>query len=396
VSGYTGARPNLAWALGLTADKTRLRVAIVGGGISALTVSAGLFASIPNLELHLFEKRSELCPLQQGCDSRWLHPRIYDWPVPGARAPNASLPLLNWSEGRAADVARQIVRSFSSGIQQTSADITVHARVEHLVINPKKRQVEWIGRRTSGFSEYSARSRAVGGTMVFDVIVIAAGFGVEEGQGKWEANSYWRNEAIAQPALDGMVHTFCISGSGDGALVDLGRLALERFRQDKVLTELFGSDLHTVESSLASALSDAMPRGALLTATQWFDLFSDLERSHLAGKVDLIRERVRKDTRVVLHLAGREQKNSWMADAFRSNASFMNRMLLYLLFRAGAFVPSFSSLEETVQRHSVLSDRVICRHGTLVEAHRARRRPNSSRTHHTAPLKPAAIGFSSV
>jgi hypothetical protein len=47
--------------------------------------------------------------LQEGSDTRWVHPRIYDWPNEGSTSPAAALPILNWNAGRASDVVVEVL-----------------------------------------------------------------------------------------------------------------------------------------------------------------------------------------------------------------------------------------------------------------------------------------------
>ena len=81
----------------------------------------------------------------------------------------------------------------------------------------------------------------------FDTIILAVGFGLEIQHPKFPLNSYWRNEIYGQPILDGTQQPYVVSGFGDGALVDLFRLTIERFRQDTVLSEAFPNKLEELE-----------------------------------------------------------------------------------------------------------------------------------------------------
>ena len=87
---------NLIWALverGVLAcnlDENAARsdgrgsIAIIGGGFAGLTAAAALIKKDVDANITIFERRDTLLPLQHGSDTRWLHPRIYDWPADGS------------------------------------------------------------------------------------------------------------------------------------------------------------------------------------------------------------------------------------------------------------------------------------------------------------------------
>jgi hypothetical protein len=366
---------NLVWALRdeMQAPNGKKRIAVIGGGIAGLTVGAGFAASCPNAEIYLFERRAQLCPLQLGCDTRWLHPRIYEWPNKGSRAPSASLALLNWQAGRASDVAHSIIAAFNTGrdeLTKSSPDpFRIFLGVEHITIDSRTREIEWTGRLTDRSSN---ATRAEGQRLTFDVVVVAAGFGVEAQDGNSVTPSYWRNESYGQPILDGMTHIYGISGFGDGALIDLARLTIDRFRQDRIIDEIFGND-----DSKDDVLADEI--GSIAKGDNFFDLLSRLEMSHLAGKMDLIRKRLRTDVKVGVYLGGKDGEHSFIRDVFGGKVSFINRVLLYFLFRCGAFVPIFSGFDAWMAANGVADDRRIVRHGTDVVRHLSRIFSNPTR-----------------
>jgi hypothetical protein len=79
----------------------------------------------------VFEKRAALCPLQEGSDTRWVHPRIYDWPNEGSTSPAAALPILNWNAGRASDVVVEVLdewKKITSSLTFLLARSPLHAR----------------------------------------------------------------------------------------------------------------------------------------------------------------------------------------------------------------------------------------------------------------------------
>jgi FlaA1/EpsC-like NDP-sugar epimerase len=72
---------NLAWAMVEestvpTRTDARLKLAIIGAGFTGLTLAAALPRKRTALDITIFEERDTLLPLQQGSDSRWLHPQI--------------------------------------------------------------------------------------------------------------------------------------------------------------------------------------------------------------------------------------------------------------------------------------------------------------------------------
>jgi hypothetical protein len=44
---------------------------------------------------------------------------------------------------------------------------------------------------------------------------------------------------MGQPSLDQPRRTYLVSGQGDGAMIDLLRLRVSQYRQDRILDELF-------------------------------------------------------------------------------------------------------------------------------------------------------------
>src|SRR5262245_20301024 len=56
-------------------------VAVVGGGVAGLTFAAG--AARRGAQVTVLEKEERLLPLLKRDPNRWLHPRVYDWPLEG-------------------------------------------------------------------------------------------------------------------------------------------------------------------------------------------------------------------------------------------------------------------------------------------------------------------------
>lgn len=346
--------------LGTNCDRS---IAIVGGGIGGMTAAVCALSVLPKCKVMLFERATDLCPLQQGSDSRWLHPHIYEWPDIGSRAPDTQLPYLNWREGRASDVADHLLREFERVCDPSDVGnrLSVILGVKHIRVAAASRSITWIGNRGERAGRYFRSSRAEGAKDTFESVVVAAGFGLERSPEKFVTPSYWRNDQLGQPMLTEGVRVFIVSGIGDGALIDLFRLTIERFRQDRIVDDLFGDQLKMVEERLRQVKARALG-GEDLRA------IFDEELAELIGPaVNRLRDRLRKDTSVILHLSGSDESNTSIEPLFKGKSSFLNKLLAFLLYRCGAFAPSFKKLELLARAHP--SAQVICRYGPDSESH---------------------------
>ena len=353
---------NLVWSLWELHRRSELKidqVAIVGGGIAGLTAAACFLSRFDNVSITLFEQNLDLCPLQQGADHRWLHPRIYDWPTYGSRAPSASLPVLNWSEGRASDVARTILNEFSEfrlASTRSEERLVMYLGLKTFRINAADNKIEWVANKTKPAGAFLPIEGKKGDTKVFDTIILAPGFGLETKVPGFRTESYWRNEQLGQPRLDAKVHKFLISGYGDGALIDLCRLTIERYRQDTILNELFPNDLERTEHDLARERETRTDRDT-------FHFFESIEEV-LAPAQSQLSTRLRKDTTVFLHISGEQGKVKSISEIFGPTSSFQNRMMAFLLLRSGGFTPCYGRLKTAVKRFGIRETNVLCRYGT--------------------------------
>ncbi len=356
-----------------TLDESRKRLAIIGGGFAGLTLAAGLLKKKAALDIVLFEERDTLLPLQQGSDSRWLHPRIYNWPADDSEATSAMLPLLNWTAARASDVVVQVLGDWGrivAEIEPTPGQLRLFCNTRHLQIDqcPKdvsKAQVEWVGEaRRPRDGHALPEEAATGQSDSFDLVVMAVGFGLE----KEEATSYWRNETYGQPSLTHTRANYIISGQGDGAMIDLLRFRISQYRQDRILEELFNG-----KDALLAALGQL--RHNLVSDAAAGSLFQHFEEIANGAKTavewaklqDELRPRLRRDTDVVLHLQPKVPNLATLFNPGRK-MSFQNALLVYLLYRCGGFAPSCEDLEALRLRLDVRPEHVIKRHGPNREA----------------------------
>ncbi len=381
---------NFTWALtkseSLRASsdpgRPRPRIAIIGGGFAGLTAAAALIKMQADVDITIFERRDTLLPYQYGCDTRWLHPRIYDWPNKNSTIETADLPVLHWTAGRASDVVVEVLRQWREIVEDATRmrgsgtlgvikeergepdgvlPVEVFCNLQYLTVSPTSDEnllaLKWVGspRQVADPSlPAGGRRETFGRRKNFNHVILAVGYGLE----KEHWRSYWRNETFAQPHLGQARATYIVSGFGDSALIDLLRLRIAHFRQDRILDELFGSRREAKEALRKYALEGNVS----------FDGLSDLLIEgdgpvpiHAKAILRDLGDRIRNDTFVILHLAGGTDFTNIFS---KSSTSFHNRLLTFLLFHCGGFIPYTGDLVELAKEHSVPPDRVLRRHGT--------------------------------
>lgn len=357
---------NLAWAMvetgaAPTKESGPWRVAVIGAGFAGLTFAAALSRKGTAAQIDVFEQRDSLLPLQQGSDTRWLHPHIYDWPTEGSEAAAAMLPILNWTAARSSDVVVQILSQWAK-IAEDQADLNLYCNTRHLQISPSPAQdntlrIECVGeKRHRSDGRILGEGAAEGMSKVYDAVVLSVGFGLETGD-----TSYWRNETLGQPSLEEARRTYLISGQGDGAMIDLFRIRISQFRQDRILDELFSG-----RNLLLDRLRELRNK-FLKDETGLFACFQALEVENLQFQSDMkavivaLRKRLRRDTDVVLRLLVRNVAE--LLEPSNSKMSFQNSLLVYLLYRCGGFSPTTESEDAVCDRFGIPRNQIIERHG---------------------------------
>jgi hypothetical protein len=282
------------------------RIAIVGAGVAGTT--AAVAAARRGLEVTLIEKdrdrdnHTKVIPRQRLSDERAVHPHVYDWPVPSGSTAGlrAGLPLMDWTAGAAAEV----VKDLSDLFDQESANINLL-------------QANFVEEMMSrGSSESIALELPGHPRQEFDAVILALGFGEENGQ------SYWENDG-----LQSKKGSWLVSGAGDGGLTDVMRLCIDNFRHAEVVAKFGDSGRETGLELLEVDARESEDRSYLFRKVAR-ELHERLEQQNAGLRL--------RD--VSVWLAGSEKS------LFSSGASILNRLIAAYLLERKAFtlIPHFT------------------------------------------------------
>ena len=339
----------------------RPQIAIIGGGVSGLTAAAALIKKHVISDITVFEQRDTLLPIQNGNETRWLHPNIYDWPAVGSYSNSAMLPLMNWTAARASDVVVQLIKEWKATLAEANnawSSLSLFCNTKHLHVSQREDEkftVEWVGDERCPADGSRKTPGSHGGQKEFDIVIMAVGFGIEDGS----VLSYWRNDNLSQPNLLASRQRFIVSGQGDGAIIDVLRLRLANFRQDRIIGEIFRPHV-----KLIGKIRDAHAESLADPTKNIFDLLSKIESSDPDGFAKVLKDmasRLRRDTEVVLQVKQRR-----FSDLFNSSVtkiSFQNRVLLYFLYKCGGFTPEVEDDSVILGKHNIDGEHFIRRRG---------------------------------
>jgi hypothetical protein len=347
---------NLVYALRVTGKiDANARVAVIGAGASGLA-AAGALAHL-GCKVTVFEQKQEVLTLQANAVTRYIHPRIYDWPAQECLDTQARLPIFDWVAGKADGVVDQLRKNWTA--VKAEKDIPAHFLVKILDLSYNKTT-----------STHRVRWQKLGENPredTFHCIILAIGFGLESG--KKPSKSYWSPDDLDDDFYDRRRNErWLISGLGDGALTDLMRLCILNFRYDNIVRLLEATDgiagikvdlesLHTRRNLSPEKLSRL-----------FYNLSTTLpNQNKLENKLRPLLRKLGPQ----IFLTGKTPH------LYGPGSSVLNRLIVLLLSRLGAFtwLPGPSGDPVPVDNRYRVSfeypataeefDHVILRHGTM-------------------------------
>ncbi|MDB5152289.1 MAG: hypothetical protein JWR54_1040 [Mucilaginibacter sp.] len=354
---------------------TEVSVAVIGGGAAGLTFAAAALTA--NMSVTIFEREAEYLHMQQGCDTRKIHPNLYEWPDDGSTFPIARLPVLSWTYDTASNVAKQIVGGLSDIALQIKAsnhrnkDVLFNSRTrdEILSIADLKNESSFKFVIKHQYYEGAVLKKV---TTYAHLIIYAVGYGVESNLKESGTPSYWRNDALSQSILTDN-HRFFVSGIGDGALVDLCRIKIRNYSYDRMLI-LLKNDKKKYRT-LVEELLQIKKRGIEKTDNRPANFYMSEFKKLTEGKVDYkyfweqVIPDIVDDNHVILNS---RRPDDEILDF--DKVSMINAFIVFLLKNGNHFSTlkgnlTFQGNQILVARNVVKDvDQFVIRHGTNMPA----------------------------
>lgn len=327
-------------------------VAVIGAGITGLTVSAALVAAGAE-KVTLYDAKKSAMHLQAGNQTRFLHPNIAIWPERTFGYPVTHLPFLNWRSDTAGHVYKQLLKQWTvhQNLYSNKIDVKLGCLIKEVI--PPQNASDTIMLKKSR------------GTDSCQILIIASGYGLER-RPLSNTASYWRNDDLAQPILSEVQKKrYLVSGAGDGGLIEVLRLTIKDFHHQRFIQSvMYDARLFKKANKIRTQIQEA-PRKEFEI---WKRFTSLNQRSN--QKFDFLKLK-RSDTEVFL--------NATQNFPSGAKSQMLHRLCVALLIRRGIvkYIPGkLESVFENAQNEKIALirnnsgethlrvDEVIERHGT--------------------------------
>lgn len=354
----------------------QLNIAVVGGGFAGLSFvhkfSDLLANSDSNINLYLFEKGEQLCPIQRGCSIRKYYSSIHRWPkeriktlyeeelVPFNKDSFKGIKFPTVTVGDLASVKVTQVLD----LVKDKGKLFVYQNCTYLKIDNVATSIDGLCLTFSGDKLKDTSGNLDRHTQLekeFDIVILATGFGVEQNldssHTKFHINSYWRNDDRGQTQLTNSKNTYLVSGYGDGAINDILRLKLYDFNPYQLL-DLFEAD----PSVNLDELKNEEINFELLKNIFNQSNIQNSEKSFLNKFQPFIKNQIN----VIMHVKNDLQETNIIKEVVNNPNSFnYNRLLLFALWCCNGFtIKNSDNLESILNEVDISRENIIIRHGS--------------------------------
>ncbi|MGO9232692.1 MAG: hypothetical protein ACLP4V_00835 [Methylocella sp.] len=212
--------------------KKSSHVAIVGCGVSGMTCAVAL-AVLADCMVYVFERETTLLRKFREAGFRYIHPDLNPRGGRGDEFPyephkTTNFAFMNWSGNYAPLVAEELVQKFEH--YRRSTNIALHLGEEVIAIRSSGKKVE-IELKNKG-------------SLTFNYVIIASGFGNERRDENTDDDSYWhsgnprRYRPSAFRKIEDTKERILISGNGDSGVIELAHYLIRDFSHKQVFSLL--------------------------------------------------------------------------------------------------------------------------------------------------------------
>lgn len=332
-------------------------IGIIGGGVAGLTIASAALRS--GLKVKIMEQKQIYLHVQYGCETRKIHPNIYEWPSKESLFTYADIPVLSWKYDTAANVSKQLFSGFSKIAQEFKDNIKEikSCTIKNIVETADHVEVDWENDEND--------------TSYFDILIYATGYGIEEGvDSDKHMISYWRNDDFSQLSMPKKKQEYIISGVGDGGLIDLFRLKIFGFTIDSIIKDLKSDETNytVLVERLIKIQEDWVSQQYDNNKDKW--LFNQFQKLNTEGLLEYLKRNLltkrRNENEVILNSNIAEFKSVLNLNKI----SMLNALIAYTLFTIKGFEYKCGECHikdnKTVINSSPIPDSTITifRHGT--------------------------------
>jgi len=362
ISTQLNRAATMALAVKEKTANTNGKVAIIGGGFGGL-MCATTFLRL-GYNVTLFECGSALLPLQKSCYDRYLHPTSYDWPLI-EMSKNYTLGGIKWDANFSEKVCSDVLNCFD--------DIrTSYSNAYEEKLGFKIRQVVHL-HDTSHYALIDSNNFRYND---FSTVVLAIGFGQERHVRFGDrVKGYWANsEFNIFDSTPDNPKRLLISGAGDGSLIS-------------IINSIFLESNHSRLIDIANYLLNDELIDLLIKAEHNFiATWRDNKNPSIIHDYDEIfydnYDMIRSKLPCIINPGIQVTFNSNVKGIFTIGSSILNRVLVYLLYRANIINVREDRLEENMVTEEICNgirqftvrwltsdaenyDHIITRHGVI-------------------------------
>ena len=280
----------IAQKLDLASSK---RILIVGAGVAGVTLALALNKRAEKesarVEIVLIDAQAEPLQTTATASHRHTHPTVNFWPRHLEMYPFSSttvFPFLNWHSDNTENVIQQLKQDEEYGLLISGG--LEKLRFENLSVLsdlvPNTPEEGWYPEITkSGVKQAVFGGLPTDESNLYNCVVLCTGFGEERLTYYSQAKQYWQTDNVknVRTAHHQYNSQIDVYGTGDGALIDFGRLASKQLNVPD--PQEYNLALHFIAHFTGRSFSNIRPFGDNFRSGNEKLLFTTIEEDHASA-----------------------------------------------------------------------------------------------------------------